>query len=227
MPLSAAAACANSSHSQQDQAVASHIDHVIVGANDLNAGMTSFERLTGVSPVIGGEHPGRGTRNALVSLGDGTYLELIAPNPAERVESHDVRSLEALRAIKPIGWAVGVRDIEATRSKLRSQGFATSLPQPGSRRRPDGSLLEWQTFTFSTFEHDLAPFFIRWNNPRMHPSRTSPRGCKLASLQLLDPVPEKLAAAVHALRLNVSVEKAGEQKMVLELVCPKGTVALH
>jgi hypothetical protein len=63
------------------------IDHVILGINDLERGVREFESKTGVAPKRGGEHPGRGTQNALVSLGDGRYLEILAPaatqQPAE------------------------------------------------------------------------------------------------------------------------------------------------
>ncbi len=54
----------------------SGVDHIILGAANLEAGMAAFEKATGVMPVRGGAHPGRGTQNALVSLGDATYLEL-------------------------------------------------------------------------------------------------------------------------------------------------------
>ena len=208
-------------------APAVQVDHVIVGTNNLEAGMASLERLTGVQPVVGGEHPGKGTRNALMSLGDGTYLELLAPNPREPVASDDVRALHALTALRPIGWAVGTKDIEATRTTLGSQGFSMSSPDPGSRRRPDGSLLEWQTFGFEGFEHPLAPFFIRWQKPELQPSRTSPGGCRFAALKLIDPASDKLAAALLPLRINVTVEKADEQGMELELSCPKGKVMLR
>ncbi len=41
---------------------ADSVDHVVYATPDLERGMEEIERLTGVSPTLGGEHPGRGTR---------------------------------------------------------------------------------------------------------------------------------------------------------------------
>ena len=56
-----------------------HMDHLMVAIRSLPDGIAEFERMTGIKAVVGGKHPGRGTENALVSLGDGSYLEIIAP----------------------------------------------------------------------------------------------------------------------------------------------------
>jgi len=61
----------------------SELDHIVLAAPDLDEAKRSFNDQTGVMPMDGGPHENLGTRNALVSFGDGVYLEIIAPDPEQ------------------------------------------------------------------------------------------------------------------------------------------------
>ena len=205
-------------------APAAQVDHILLGIDDLDRGMEQFEKLTGVRPVYGGKHP-RGTHNALVSLGDGTYLEILAlqPNVAPPKEYEDLKKLNALT---PIGWAVSSKDSAQLRSRLTSAGLAVSEPSPGSRTTPAGKELSWQTFGLEdAFEE--APFFIVWSPQSAHPSTTSPTGCRLQQWRVAGPHLKKLEQLRTALDLRVDVAEAPSTTLRLSLNCPKGEVEFH
>jgi hypothetical protein len=205
-------------------APAAQVDHILLGIDDLDRGMEQFEKLTGVRPVYGGKHP-RGTHNALVSLGDGKYLEILAlqPNVTPPTEYEDLKKLNALT---PIGWAVSSKDSAQLRSQLTSAGLAVSEPAPGSRTTPAGNELSWQTFGLEdAFEE--APFFIVWSPQSAHPSTTSPTGCRLQQWRVAGPHVKKLEQLRTALDLRVDVAEAPSTTLRLSLNCPKGAVEFH
>jgi ketosteroid isomerase-like protein len=196
------------------QAAVYRIDHILLGIADLDRGTAEFEQLTGVKPVFGGKHP-RGTQNALVSFGDGTYLELIAPQPGESVD--DLKQLDHLA---PIGWAVSASDLVSLKKIV-----PVTEPQAGSRTTPAGAVLRWQTANPAT-PIQGAPFFIAWAPGTPHPSTTSPRGCSLVNFDVQTPDADALRPIVSALALSpsprVTVAKTATHSIALD--CPKGRV---
>src|SRR5215210_6351078 len=181
------------------------IDHVIVGIADLEQGIRRLAELTGVTPERGGEHPGRGTHNALLSLGPRTYLEIIAPvaGPAPQMEF-----LSGMKELTPIGWAIGTKDLDAAKSRLEAAGFRVTPPRAGSRKRPDGQLLEWRAAGIEGLPGDLAPFLIEWGPNTRQPATTSPKGCTLESMEIHAPKSESLSRLVAELRLGAIVRES-------------------
>lgn len=225
--LAACLACACATTAETGPAPNVGIDHIILGVADLDKGIAELERRTGVRAAYGGAHPGRGTRNALISLGPYIYLEILAPDPAQAVGGPDLDALRTLSALKPVGWAVNTDDAEALRRRLESKGLRLSPLVPGSRARPDGTLLEWATFVVTEPEHEYAPFFIRWADMSRHPARTSPAGCAFKSLAIDAADPAPLESILAPLKLKVRVGQAYAPQMALTLSCPRGEVAFR
>lgn len=200
----------------------SRIDHIILGVNDLQKGIEEFERLTGVKAVYGGAHPGRGTHNALVSLGGSHYLEILAPNPEDGGDPSWIGDLKGLASLTPVGWAARGEDLPALRQALENQGIETGEVRPGARDRPDGTRLAWKTLNFPPSAHALLPFFIEWEPATAHPSATSPAGCRLTGFTLEDPNPDALRKPLQAAGLQVDVHEGKQSRIRISLSCPKG-----
>jgi hypothetical protein len=109
-------------------APAAQVDHILLGIDDLDRGVQAFEESTGIKPVYGGKHPG-GTHNALVSLGDGTYLEIIAVQKGVAPPA-DFAGIEQLHTLTPIGWAVSSKDSAELRKRLDAAGLAVTASTP-------------------------------------------------------------------------------------------------
>lgn len=199
------------------------IDHVILGVSDLAHGIREFEAMTGVAPRFGGRHPGRDTQNALVSLGPGRYLEILAPGDPE-AGSRDPRV--NYRDLTFAGWALQTRGIDAVVLRLRAAGVEIGESSPGSRETPEGTLLQWKTAVPSGRGLELAPFFIEWSLGTVHPSANSPEGCRLEALDLQHPSPGRLQTLFAAAGFSAALRQGPAVRMTLALECPKGRVTL-
>lgn len=205
-------------------------DHLLLGCSDLDQGIAFVETYTGVRPAIGGVHPGRGTRNALLSLGVPRYLEVIAPDPQQHeiqpVGIAFVNKLKQLTAPQLVDWAVHTLAIDALAERLRHAGIAFQGPRPGSRARPDGRMLQWKTLNLDDDHNGLFPFFIEWGGDAVHPSVAAPRGCLLDSFAVAGPNPNDLSAELQKLGIEVQVEQAASVHLRARIEGPKGTLAL-
>ena len=209
----------------QSQVEALRVDHIIVGIADLDRGVAELRQATGVTAQPGGVHPGRGTKNALISLGSGTYLELVAPS-GEPDSSGMAAYLASLPHLSPGGWALSAPDLGATIHRLESAGFSITGPIPGSRRQPDGGVLHWTTAHLVGDQTGLAPFLIQWEPGSTHPSATSPAGCQLTSVRLAAAAPERLRQLLALMGAPATVDSAPTSSMEFTLACPAGRVLL-
>ncbi len=207
------------------------LDHILLGCSDLDQGIAFVEQHTGVRPAIGGVHPGRGTRNALLSLGELHYLEVIAPDPAQS-GSEDPRTsmvgeLKQLTSPRIVDWAVHTTDIEAVAARLRKTGIAFEGPSPGSRKRPDGRVLNWQTLNLDDDQNGLLPFFIQWSAESVHPSVDAPSGCRLESFAVAKFNHAELALMFRKLGIEVDVERTEKPRIFALIVGPRGRLDLR
>ncbi len=123
----------------------------------------------GASFRDGGLHPRFGTRNFVLPLAEGCYLEVV-----EALEHPAVDTAPFGRAVRArgeagggwLGWAVRVENLEPIETRLGRPGV------DGHRRRPDGFDLRWLQLGVNDLTVDpQLPYFVRWlTPPEEHPS---------------------------------------------------------
>jgi hypothetical protein len=214
-----------SSQPKPDQFSPQGIDHLVYACADLETGSDNIERLTGVRPATGGRHPGFGTHNALLSLGPGCYLEIIArdhtlPAPAQG----------ALVDLPPGGnaglrtWVYRTGNIAELAASSRAAGAGIGGVQSGSRETPDGHRLSWQlTDPYAMPMQGAVPFLIDWGSTT-HPSRVAPAGGQLRGFRIEHPEPGKVRNALALLGAEVEVAAADAFRLVASIMRQDGTL---
>lgn len=181
------------------------LDHIVITAPSLQIGEDYVRRALGFLPVRGGEHVAMGTHNSLLRLGETTYLEVIAINPAaddpliprwfnlDAIESGDVPRLTT--------WVARTDDIR-TLVENASLRFGEVAPM---RRGP----LNWLitiTPDGSMPGGGIVPTLIQWQTER-HPATTLPdSGCSLVRLEGFHPDAAAVSDALASLGLAGAIE---------------------
>ena len=215
------------------------VDHLVYGVPELAAGVARIAELLGVTPAPGGSHEGRGSHNALLSLGGDAYLEIIAPDPAQprppRPRPFGLDSLAtprlvtfAVHANRTGGAEPAVADVrlERWRAHAAARGYDPGPVAAGSRRRSDGSLLRWHLCQQVELPFGGAvPFLIDWDAVDS-PAASAPAGCRLLNLEVQSPEPGAVGPALRALGVTVAVRAADRPGLRATVATPRGTVQL-
>jgi hypothetical protein len=212
--------------SSDTRPAAEAVDHIILACPDLDVGIAYVAGRTGVHPVPSGSHPGRGTRNALASLGGRRYLEVLAIDPAQTVTNEMVTAVKALSTPTIIGWAMASTDLAALRTSATAAKLEPTEITPGARVTPSGKRLEWETVAFGQKENVLLPFAIKWKTPADHPSRTAPTGITLLDLWFESPAPAPLQSSLQALGISAQVRRGETPRIIVRVKGTTGDVEL-
>ena len=120
------------------------VDHFMWAAVDLESASAEFEKLTGVRPVFGGSHPGFGTHNALVSLANGSYMEVLALDPQQSVDNPIVSEIKKLDSPAILAFHVQRANLDGVANVLDELNIGYTGPLELGRVRPDGMKLQWR-----------------------------------------------------------------------------------
>lgn len=185
------------------------LDHVSFAAapDGLAATTARLGALLGETFADGGVHPGFGTRNTVLPLADGRYLEVVGvlDHPAsDKAPFGQAVRARTLAGGGWLGYAVAVDDIAPLETRL---GRAA----PGHRHRPDGFDLRWRLLGMPGLRSDpQLPVVVQWEvDAEHHPSEGGSGAVSLKGLEIAgdpDRVTGWLGHPVDAVLDSVSVD---------------------
>ena len=226
--FSALAHAQSASPTLRDGGGLTRIDHLVFATPDLQLGIDTIEKQLGVKATAGGQHPGLGTRNALVALGPASYLEIIGPDPEQPKPSGPRRfGIDDLTAPRLVRWVVKSSELPAVAEKAARAGVTLGPLASGSRKRPDGVVLAWRYTDPAVVVADgLIPFFIDWGSSP-HPALTAARGATLVQLRAEHPDAVRVQKMLDQLGLGLRVSQASAPAILATIDSPRGRVELR
>ncbi|NOX29886.1 MAG: VOC family protein [Actinobacteria bacterium] len=204
------------------------LDHLVYAAPDLDSGCAAFEALTGVAPTFGGAHEGLGTHNALASLGDKTYLEIVAPQQPTGGNHRWIDYCRSLTEPRLFTFCVRPKTSLDEVARLSTEaGFDGVGPFSMSRVRPDGVALAWHLFSPNPGRFgDLNPFYIDWGQTE-HPARSTRTAGEIVGLSIRHPQHQALADHYTKLGIEgITVSFGDEPSISATIETTKGLVTL-
>lgn len=202
------------------------LDHLVYATPDLEATCRELEIRLGVRASAGGQHPGRGTHNALISIGPNAYLEIIGPDPLQPETRPVWFDIDQLAAPKLITWAVCIDGLEDFIKEI-SPNTNVGVVRSGSRKTPDGTTLSWQLTEPQLVQGvGLVPFLIEWNSPQ-HPAHSAIAGPRLVQLRIEHPEPGSIRKQLKSLRLEVAIEQCSSPALVAIFDGPNDLIELR
>jgi hypothetical protein len=187
------------------------LDHLsyAAGPEGLAACVQRLGSHLGAGFTDGGIHPSFGTRNFVLPLSGGCYIEVVEAldHPAaERAPFGIAVRARAEAGGGWLGWVIGVEDITPIEARLGRSAAA------GHRRRPDGFDLRWQQIGVKdSAARPQLPFFVKWESDSAHHPSAGGSPIALRSLEIggdADTVEEYLGLSPQDLLDGIEVDWA-------------------
>ena len=195
-----------------------NLDHLAITGADLDVAAVWTEARLGVALAPGGRHARYGTHNRLVRLGEGEYLEVIAPDPdAPRTEGPRWFDLDRVGAPSLGNWICATGDLGAdpdlgTPVAMERGDLRWTIAVP-----PDGSL------PFG----GGAPTLIAWGEGAHPATRMPDAGLRLVSLTVSHPEAPALAARFGPRLADPRILwRPGAPGLSARIATPRGEVTL-
>jgi len=211
------------------------IDHLVVGALNLQQGVSYVKEVLGIVMPYGGMHVQMGTHNHLMQLGEDVFLEVISINPdidppkAPRWYGLDDPFIKRQIEKRPVflTWVVNTKNINEFLQKA-SVSFGT----PELIRRGELSWYFGIPDDGRLIAGGMLPYVIEWQTDRHPASNMADVGCRLKSLEIHHPLPLWLKSVLECIGASDLVKvhalpKNGVPHLIAKIDTPNGERKLH
>ena len=200
------------------------IDHIVYCVSDLEAAVAYFKNLLGVEPVVGGAHQSKGTKNALLNLGNQCYLEVLSIDEDNNTfTGNRWMGIDLLQKPKITRWSLKSKDLKKDSSILSKYSSELSHISEGSRMTGNGNLLSWEMILpASSPEVELMPFMTDWSHSAAHPTDSLNEGCYLEKVSLYHPNPFEILPFLNELGVDVEIHKDSQMRIEVIIKSPTG-----
>jgi hypothetical protein len=207
----------------------SQLDHLVVTAPSLEAGVDYVGSTLGVTPQPGGKHPRMGTHNCLVKLGERVYLEVIAIDPCApapgRPRWFELDRLGTNDLPRLAGWVARTSDIRAAAA---ASPVALGSVEPMSRGTLDWLITVPADGSFAL--GGTAPALIQWQTAAHPADGLEDQGCRLIRLDIFHSQAESLRGMLDAIGWDdaiVAIQPARAARLVAHVRTRAGMRALN
>ncbi|MCM3399043.1 VOC family protein [Oceanobacillus profundus] len=150
------------------------LDHLIIAANDPEKAAQQFAQKYGIQFIRGGKHHNWGTYNYLSYFKNNCYIEWLGIfDEALARKSGNPLIHQLVKALDnhveaPIQYAFRTNQMDAYIAHFNAEDISYNGPIPGSRKRTNGSTLNWRML-FPLSESTVLPFLIEWGTEKNVP----------------------------------------------------------
>lgn len=201
-----------------------YIDHIALGVNNTQEGINYVEKLTGIRPRIPDGQHNNWYLSAAIYLGNGTFLEVIGPNPHHTGFHPFKQLLSELAEPQLVFWYLSTNQFRNAKSVIHENGFKLQRHSRIRKKLNDESL-DYEIAMIGRGFYSEQPNLIQWHQVPKHHYHTHEE-CSIASFHVRCQQAHKLNALFSALGMTFFAEQ-GENHMQLTLDTPNGLVELH
>lgn len=184
------------------------LDHIILGASDMDVALDNFEALTGHRPLVATTQKGCGTKSALLAFEQCAFLEIIAPDPAQTPTDRAMKLAKIPKGkLVPVHYGIRNSQSKELKSSLWTTDMKLQCDEVTMISKDRGMPWLWQIFFFEeNGEQDgIIPLFVDWGKGT-HAAARLPILGKLDGVKVQAPSD----SAVHKLLDGVSGVKVLE-----------------